>query len=335
MPQDITAYLARIIGWSDPAAIDRAALLVQLALERVLPLVIAGTDDLPPIAQEIHRRSHPGPVPPFVVCDPRRRGGDTPDTVRTCPGCCTTDEAIAAARGGGTICVTSRRVPGDFLAQRTSARSISVFVCRDPAARPALYEIDAIQVPRLRNRTAQDRAQVVRETANEHELSASGDLAWLLERSSDTHAELQKGCIRLQALHVSATLAAAADKLGMAPVSLDKWLRRRGTLAGQRSIIEPGMGIVPIRRHDVDRQVDGGHLVEAVGNGRGIQPDHEPGELLDAGPPDLHQSLLAGQDRSRELARPLAGDGSRGGVRPGGAAVDPDGRPVCGQGAQR
>lgn len=218
-------YLSRLIGWSNTEALDSAELMLELALERKLPLVIAGSDNLPAIAYEIHRRSNPGPMPPFVVCDPRRRDKGEYTTVRAAPSCSLTAEAIERARGGGTICVISRRLPPDFLALRARLRGVRLFVCREGAP-TSIAEIEAITVPRLRTRA--DRARVVLAAASEQGITDPADVLWLLDHASDSHDELAKGCVRLSAVRGARTMSETAASVGMAAISLQRWITRRG-----------------------------------------------------------------------------------------------------------
>ena len=54
-----------------------------------------------------------------------------------------------------------------------------------------------------------------------------GDNAWVRQHASASLAEIEKATLRLIALRASRTLSAAAERLGMAPVSLSRWMERR------------------------------------------------------------------------------------------------------------
>lgn len=54
------------------------------------------------------------------------------------------------------------------------------------------------------------------------------DRRWVIERAARTLEEVEKATRRLVALNVSGSLTQGADMLGMAQVSLSRWLHRRG-----------------------------------------------------------------------------------------------------------
>jgi len=53
------------------------------------------------------------------------------------------------------------------------------------------------------------------------------DRRWVIESASATLAEIEKTALRLVAIRMSRTLSRAAERLGMAPVSLSRWIGRR------------------------------------------------------------------------------------------------------------
>jgi hypothetical protein len=54
------------------------------------------------------------------------------------------------------------------------------------------------------------------------------DRKWLLEHAATSSlAEIEKATLRMVALRGSANLSQAAARLGMAPVSLSRWVARR------------------------------------------------------------------------------------------------------------
>jgi hypothetical protein len=58
----------------------------------------------------------------------------------------------------------------------------------------------------------------------------TADRAWVIRHGTDSFDEIEKSVMRLVAIRVSRNLSAAAARLGMAPVSLSRWIRRRGRL---------------------------------------------------------------------------------------------------------
>jgi hypothetical protein len=89
-------------------------------------------------------------------------------------------------------------------------------------------------VPSLRTRT-KELPRIIDAYALDaiHELHATetsftaADRQWLLEHGRLTLPEIEKATLRLVALRMSRTLPRAAERLGMAPVSLSRWLRHR------------------------------------------------------------------------------------------------------------
>jgi hypothetical protein len=58
-------------------------------------------------------------------------------------------------------------------------------------------------------------------------LRGEGDLRWVVECAATSLPEIEKATLRVVALKMSASLSDAARLLGMAPVSLARWLGRR------------------------------------------------------------------------------------------------------------
>ena len=114
-------FMARLVGWDNPAAADLALRSLGLAAEHRAELVLCGRGDMVPIAQALHRRTL-GADRPFVVCDPRR--GTTAASVRS-PANYTSGVAAFEAASGGTLCLRTRRLPRDrpaLVAQLRGAR---------------------------------------------------------------------------------------------------------------------------------------------------------------------------------------------------------------------
>lgn len=231
----LRSYVERILGWRNPDAIDRALRSIHLGAARQAALVLRGEGDLVPIAVALHRRAL-GVAAPFVMSDPRR--GNTPASVRSPANSEHCLAAFAAARGG-TLCIRARRLPVDFAQVLTAVRDPNscvqlVVCCHAGDDRDPLLAVPApIDVPPLRDRT-DDLARITDEYAQDaatalwaHEPLTNGDRAWIVEHASTSLDQIEKATLRLTALRMSTNMSAAAARLGMAPVSLCRWLERR------------------------------------------------------------------------------------------------------------
>lgn len=227
----LRAFLARIMGWSDKHAVELAANSVTLASAGCVALVLCGEGDLVPIALALHRRVR-SPGRPFIVADPRR--GDQPASVRSPASRGNTLEALEDARGG-TLCMRLGRMPTDLpetVPLLRAADDVMIIIC---VARELLLIRPApIVVPPLAGRMAElDR--IIAEYAGDAiaELSAppssftANDHAWVRDHAAGSLAEIEAATLRLVALYTSRNLSHAAERLGMAPVSLSRWLGRR------------------------------------------------------------------------------------------------------------
>lgn len=185
-----------------------------------------------PIAHALHRRVL-GADRPFVVCDPRRR--DRPASVRSATSYGTGDAATKAATGG-SVCVRTKRLPRDFPALlarlREPGAGVQLIVCLDRED-PASFLSEPIEVPSLSTRT-QDLPRIIDEYALDSiaALGASAtsfqpdDHRWVLEHAAVSLPEIEKATLRRVALRTSTNLSRAAARLGMARVSLSRWLAR-------------------------------------------------------------------------------------------------------------
>jgi ActR/RegA family two-component response regulator len=66
----------------------------------------------------------------------------------------------------------------------------------------------------------------------------SDDHGWVRDNAAASLAEIEKATLRLVTLRASHNLSHAAERLGMAPVSLSRWLSRRmfpRTVRGRRT----------------------------------------------------------------------------------------------------
>jgi len=53
------------------------------------------------------------------------------------------------------------------------------------------------------------------------------DRTWILDHEASSLSDIEKATLRLVALRTSANMSTAAARLGMAPVSLSRWIGRR------------------------------------------------------------------------------------------------------------
>lgn len=232
----LRGFLARLLGWGRERneVVDHALRSVRMAATRRAALVLCGDGDLMPIARSIHRHSR-GADRPFSVCDPRRRPGKA--TVRSAENSSTGIEALAVA-AGGSLCVRSRRLPPDFRevleALRTPVSQVQLIVCADTLENCERCRVTPIVIPPLAARAAElDR--IIREYAEDAmtELATprSGflevDHAWVREHAATSLPQIEKATLRLVALRTSRTFTIAAARLGMAPISLSRWIGRR------------------------------------------------------------------------------------------------------------
>jgi hypothetical protein len=234
----LRSFLARLVGWGSECteSVDHALRSVRMAASQRTALILCGDGDLVPIAQSLHRRSR-GIDRPFIVCDPRRHSSKA--TVRSAENCSTgMDALVAAAGGGGSVCVRARRMPPDFpellepLCEPESR--VQLIVCAETLAEYGRCRVMPIVLPPVADRRAEiDR--IIDEYAQDAiaELHAPRstflpvDHAWVREHAATSLPEIEKATVRLVALRASRNLSVAAARLGMAPVSLSRWIGRR------------------------------------------------------------------------------------------------------------
>jgi hypothetical protein len=232
----LRGFLFRMLGWGDgrPAVVDHALRAVRMAVTRRAPLVVCGEGDLVPIARSIHRHAL-GDERPFVVCDPRRRSSEA--TVRSAENHETGLQALAAA-WGGSLCVRNRRLPRDFdqvvSVLRGPETRVQLIMCAGQTDDCRSYLARPIIVPSLAGRELElDR--IIEEYAEDAILDLGAprvgflaiDHEWVREYGASSLTEIEKATLRLVALRHSRTLSHAAARLGMAPVSLSRWIGRR------------------------------------------------------------------------------------------------------------
>jgi len=139
----------------------------------------------------------------------------------------------------------SRRLPHDFtdvrLALRDPVTRVQLIVCAKSLWHTKPYLVEPIVIPPLASR-AHDLRRIIDEYADEAAAAVSAsvhltaaDRDWIMRHSASSISEIEKGTCRLLAIrnHDDNT-AAAARSLGMAPISLARWIGRRA-LAEQPS----------------------------------------------------------------------------------------------------
>lgn len=233
---DLWGFLERLLGWTSGRAVDHALRSIDLAVSHRAALVLCGEGDLVPIAHALHRRIL-GADRPFIVCDPRRE--NAPGSVRVPANFKNGVAAFEAAREG-SLCVRSLRLPRDFSSMvalvRDPGARIAFIVCSDRRITyGALLTVPVpINVPSLKDR-ASELPRIVDEYARDAvtALGASptiftdADRQWILEHASTSLLEIERATLRLVALKTSSNMSRAAERLGMAPVSLSRWIGRR------------------------------------------------------------------------------------------------------------
>jgi hypothetical protein len=232
----LRGFIARLMGWTSERteAVDHALRSIRLAATRRTALVLRGDGDLVPMARSIHRHAL-GADRPFVVCDPRRR--DSKATVRSAENYESGLRAFAAATGG-SLCVRSQRLPRDFdaviAALRDPGAQVQLVVCVAVPDDCAPFLAVPVTVPPLAGR-AGELDRIIVEYAEDaiDELGASragfaaADRAWVRTYAATSLPDIEKATRRLVALRESRNLSNAAARLGMAPVSLSRWIGRR------------------------------------------------------------------------------------------------------------
>jgi len=232
----LRGFLARLLGWRTDRteAVDHALRSVRMAMTRRAPLVLCGDGDLVPIAHAIHRRTL-GADRPFIVCDPRRRQ-ETKATVRSAANYETGMPAFAAATGG-SLCIRTLRLPKDFHSVVTKFRDpnsqVHLVLCAQTPEQSEGLAVPLTIQPLSTRPNEIDR--IITEYADDAitELVAlrtgflPADRDWVRTHSASNLPDIEKATLRLVAIRESRNLSTAAARLGMAPVSLSRWIGRR------------------------------------------------------------------------------------------------------------
>jgi FHA domain-containing protein len=232
----LRSFLARLLGWRNERSglLDQALRAVRMAATRRTALVLCGEGDLVPIARAIHRRVRSS-TRPFVVCDPRRQAGQA--TVRAAENHAAGMEALAAA-AGGSLCVRSRRLPADYSqvveALRDPTSQVQLIVCAEGSRECERCRVTPIVIPPLAAR-ADEIDRIIHEYAHDamaalgapRSVFQAADHDWVREHAAGSLPEIEKATLRLIAIRTTPNVSQAAERLGMAAVSLSRWAGRR------------------------------------------------------------------------------------------------------------
>jgi hypothetical protein len=234
----LRGFLARLIGW-DPVHqqdVDRALRMVRLAATRRAPLVLSGNGDLVPIALSLHIHVR-GHDKPFILCDPRRRRSKA--DVRVAENVTDVQHALRSAIGG-SLCLLRRRLPPDAAAVldevRRSRPRVQLIICatEEQRGKAELLVADPLIIPPLSERRHElDRiifeyaTEATRDLGAPRSAFTEKDHEWVRMHAASSLTEIEKATRRLVAVRTDRTMSGAATRLGMATVSLSRWLERR------------------------------------------------------------------------------------------------------------
>jgi hypothetical protein len=230
--QELRALCDRLFGFASRQAAYATQVLLDAA-ERRVTVALRGDCDLIPIAYSLHRRLL-GPEKIFCVADPRRVHND--GNVKNSRSRSTALAALEAA-GNGSVCLHSLRLPDDFKAfaeQAQAGRQAGmVFMClydrhpvRDLLCRP-------LDIPPLGKRGPELDRVLAEYLADAASALGVPDRPLSPKASREVVAnvvsipEMEETALRIVALLSEPRLPDAATRLGMATVSLSRWVDRR------------------------------------------------------------------------------------------------------------
>ena len=237
----LRGFCARLLGCGSDRmlAVDHALRALRLAAARRSTLILRGEEDQVPIAPALHRRVL-GHASPFIVCDQRRRNRRTSASSTANQTSAVVASELAA---GGSLCVRTRRLPHDFseflkLSYASGNRIVQLIVCMSIDQRSNLLTGPTpIEIPPLGVRETELR-RIILAYADDAiaTLQASpscfseGDFDWVLRHARKSLTEIEKATIRVVALRKTGNLSRAARLLGIAAVSLSRWMNYRTPL---------------------------------------------------------------------------------------------------------
>ncbi|MBK7539384.1 MAG: hypothetical protein IPI49_29300 [Myxococcales bacterium] len=134
-------------------------------------------------------------------------------------------------------------MPDDYAKMTEMARepdaAVRVVVCAAPSADPFLILPGPLTIPPLASR-AEDLPRIIEEYGQDvatlgarPDAFTAEDRAWIARSCATTLHEVEKAALRLVALRMAGSISGAAELLGMAPVSLRRWISRRSPVLGQ------------------------------------------------------------------------------------------------------
>ena len=232
------SFCARILGWTADreVAVEHAIRSIELTLDHSAALVLIGETDLVPVAHALHRRAL-GPDVSFTLVDRHHRVRE--ESARS-PANQASGVAAFHAAHGGSLCVRASCLPDDFSSMvallRNPGASVQLIICADARfdTHPFLALPVPILVPSLITRMSEVpriidefAADAIKELGAREECFTKDDREWVLKHCPLTLAEIEKATLRIVAIRMSTNRTRAAERLGMAPVSLTRWLGRR------------------------------------------------------------------------------------------------------------
>jgi hypothetical protein len=237
---DLREFCCRLFGWSEDHAglVDDVMWTLLDAVARRTAIGLQGESDLISIAHSLHCRLV-GAARPFIVCDPRRRDSD--GSVRS-PASRRRGLPALAAAVDGSVCLRSNRRPDDLDLLAMSfhdSTAAALFVCLHSHDRITSLLCRPLRVPPLAQRLPElprlldDYLDEAARALGVDRVRLPGPLQQSVLHHVRSLSDLEKAALRLVAVMSSGNLYRAARQLHMAPVSLIRWLTRRGWTPGQ------------------------------------------------------------------------------------------------------
>jgi hypothetical protein len=228
----LRGFLARLLGWDDVPAVERACHAVHLAATHQAALVLYGDGDLVQVARGLHRHVL-GAERPFALCDPRRRDTEAGAPLENRR---TGVDALGVA-AGGTVCLRSKRLPPDFAEVANALRGAraQLIICGQRLPECTELVLAPIKIPALSTRQ-HELDRLIDEYAHDAVIALRSsapftktDRDWVRTHSATSLPEIEKGAWRIAAVRHAGSIARAAKLLGMSHAALGEWFARRRT----------------------------------------------------------------------------------------------------------